>query len=660
MEKTTGDAKTSETLAEDCVIEYISFKARTAIIRRERDGALLQATLHDEHKIYDCEFSRGDILEFLGEESGALVKATITGTREIQGVLFSAASQPVTVHFHNLNGQLRPGLKSATSKGDILTANNIRFKRDSMLLFHRPGHIGAGDLHEEVQIDDLWFGPVRSAETETSSTSATITSAAITSSTSASSSAAQGDCHRPSGIATVSSLKLTSKPAWRLINLNSDIAFYNNGHVAYGILSRNQLVNGLLLKAGSRVFFYSDGQLCAGTLAEPTMINGIKATGRFRFRETGTLFSAELAGEQMIDGINCTGQVKLYDNGRLYASTIVGKQRLGEFLCEGHFTLLSNGLPDQFYLAESYPERGNQYNKGWIIRFGRGGFSAQMPGQWKDESFDLVSPDWDFKQHYQPIAAICTNKTCACHKYDAVSSFDYRNEMGSYLDKGRALTERQFYAEAAKVQAKALTLLLRYQPKYGGELLASLCRDIATRLVHENHLDEALVMLEKAESYRQEFGSDRRYYKSEECLIAFRKCQIYLKQKDFARLEPLLRTVIEFCELDPSDHGSSSLPAHEYNEAVKMLGDCYAEREQFELAEQHYHKAIPPNSSERASLDVFRAYHVLLLRMNQQEKAAELLAQIERIEKQPRGWRCGQGYLTEEVNLNWEPTLSLE
>lgn len=636
MENTIDDTNTSETLREERRIEYIPFKAGTEIVRRQRDGALLQATLHNEHKIYNCEFGAGDILEFSGDERGALVKATITGKREIQGVLLNTASQPVTLHFHYLKDQLRPGLKSATVNGDTLTANNIAFRRNSVLFFHRPGHIGAGDLDREVLIDNLWFGPQQAQPTTTISSE-------------------EAGIKRLSGISTVSSLKLHSGP---IVTLNNDIGFYTNGRVAYGTLSRNQVVNGLLLKAGSRVFFYSNGQLCAGRLAEPTTINGFKITGHFRFRETGTLFSAELACEQIIDGVKCTGQVRLYDDGKLYGSTLVGKQTLGEFLCEGHFILRSDGKPCQFYLAKAYPEKGYPYKEGWLIR--SNGYSARRPGAWKNESFDLVNPEWDFKGYYQPIAATCKDQTCTCRAYDPIDWFRFRNEIQAYLDKSRLLMERQRLDEATKLQETALALSLRYRRNYSGELLPTICRDMATRLVIENQLDAALAMLDKAESYRQEFGSDRRYYKSEECLIAFRKCQIYLQQKDFSRLEPLLQSVIKFCENDPSDHGSSSLPPHEQNTAIKMLGDCYAERNQFELAEKHYNNAISKGRSELSSLDVFRAYHVLLIKMEQHEKAAELAHRIEQIGNAPRGWLCGQAYATEQRHLQWEPTLNLD
>ncbi|MFN8554511.1 MAG: hypothetical protein U0103_23830 [Candidatus Obscuribacterales bacterium] len=639
MEKTTGDMKSSETLSEDCHIEYIPFKAGTEIVRLQNDGALLQATLHDKHRIYNCEFGAGDTLEFSGEERGALVKATITGKREIQGVLLSAESQPVTLHFHYLNDQLRPGVMSATINGEPLAANNIAFRQDSVLMFHRPGHIGAGDLYGEVLIDNLWFGPKQAQPTTTTS-------------------AEQAELKHPSGVSVVISMKLTSQPAWPTVDLNKDIGFYTNGHVAYGTLSRNQIVNGLLLKAGSRVFFYSNSQLCAGTLAEPTTISGIKVTGRFRFRERGTLLSAELACEQVIDGIKCTGQVKLYDDGKLYGSTLVGKQALGEFLCEGHFTLRSDGNPCQFYLAKAYPERGSPYKEGWLIR--PNGYSARRPGDWKDESFDLVNPEWDFERHYQPIAAVCKDNTCNCRAYDPIDWFRFRNEIQHYLDKAGLLMGRQRLDEARILQETALAYSLKYRQNYSGELLPTICRDMATRLVLENQLDAALAMLDKAESYRQQFGSDRRYYKSEECLIAFRKCQIYLQQKDFSKLEPLLQSVIKFCENDPSDHGSSSLPQHEQNIAIKMLGDCYAEKEQFELAEKHYNNAISKGRSELSSLDVFRAYHTLLVRMEQHEKAAELANRIEQIGNAPRGWLCGQAYANELQNLHWEPTLNLD
>lgn len=614
------------------------------------DETRYSETLTEDRRVEGIYFRAGSILKYSGTGNGTLVQATITGKIDIQGVSLSAENHPITLEFEKVRDQLHPGLKSATSHGAALTANNIAFKQETPLLFYRTGHIGKGDLLQDVEINDIWFGPRRIPTQPAGTTTETATE--------------KVEPRRPSRIATIISLKLTSKSASPAVELNHDIAFYPDGRVAYGTLSRRQIVNGMLLEAGSLIFFYSNGQLFGGTLAEQTSINGITCSGKIRLRENGSLLSGELVSEQMIDGIKCTGQFKLYDNGKLFGSTLLGKQKLGEFLCEGHFTLYSDGSPNQVYLADNYPERGAPYKAGWLLRLnpnGHSGLSERPPGSWQQESFDLVSPDdSDFNRYYQPLAAACTNQKCECHQYDPVDSYKFNHEIRGYRLKGCAFMNRQLYAEAELVQTKALNAAIKYQHLYGGDHLAELCRDIARRLTEEGRLEDALNMINKADAYWQEFGKQRRDYQVEQCRIAFQKCQIYYQQKDYSILEPLLKTLINNAKTDTNIDRSNWLENNDYSEAEKMLGDCYVEQGNFEKAETHYNKAISINSSDRSSIEVFRSYHGLLLKMNNLERAAEYAAQIKRVEQEPSGWMCGSGYLQEAAWLEWQPTLNLD
>ncbi len=642
---------------------------------RQNDGALLEAALQEESIVSGCKFGARTVLTFAGNGEGELIKASIIGKHDIQGVTLSAGKQSIEVEFGKFQNQLHPTMRSATAHCAALKANEISFKPDSPVLFYQPGHIGAGDLSQEICIDGIWFGPAvrqahpslkatEAANTSTESSSAEYTSSAASSTaTPAAATPEARENPRPANIAEVS-LKQKMKPAYPDITLNRDIGFYTTGQVAYGTLSRQQTIDGLTLSAWSCAYFYPSGRLFGGTLAEETPIDGIKCRGMFRLSENGKLLTGLLTEEHVFDGIRCTGEFRLYDNGKILGSTLVGEQMLGSLLCVGHFTLDTDGSPKKIYMGETDVKRGHPYNEGWLLRLSGDryrGYSSRPPGYWKKESFNFLKADGDdFRIYYYTQAVICSNNSCECHSYGKIESYNFYSELRNYQRKGWALMNQKRYAEAEVVQTKVLDMAIRYQRLFGGEMLAELCCDAAKRLMSQNHLNDAAIMIERAESYWQQYGKDRRYYQVRQCRIIFQKCQIFSQLNNFGELEPLVRTIITMCETD-TENRLNSLGDYDYSEAEKMLGDCLAERGEFTEAETHYEKSLSLIRDTHNAINTLRAYHALLVKTNQMERASLLASRIEDIERTPvRIHLCGNGYAQEAAWLAWKPNLKLD
>jgi len=626
--------KLSEVLANDRILEDHQFKAGTKITTRN-DGALIEAKLKEETTLGGSKYGAGTQLTFSGNSQGELVKAVIVGEHDIQGVRLNAGNRPITLEFVKSRQQLRPSLKSATSSGAPLVANDVPFKQDTPLLFYRPGHLGAGNLQHEVLVDGLWFGPRPQQAQPVEAESITEAGMAVR-------------------------VSMTFPPP--AIERDYDIGFYTTGRVAYGTLSRRQHINGFHIEAHCPVFLYANGQLFGGTLVEETVIDGIPCSGAFRLEQNGKLLAGVFANEQSFDGIRCVGQFKLYADGKLLGGTLASKQAIGPVTCEGHFSLHPNGMPNRIYLGTTDEELGHPYNEGWLLRLSAQGhvlgYQASSPGYWRKESIDFVGAGFsDFFSYYDKLAAVCENAQCRCHRYDAMQPYTFSSEIRGYMQKGWALMNKNLFAEAEAVQTRALELAIKYRHTFGGDQLTELCMDIARRLVSEGRLDDALAMLEQAHDYWQEYGKGRRNNKVQQCAIDFRKSQIYWQQKDFSKLESVLTPLVAFCH---SAERHDSLQYYDFCAAEKMLGDCFVERGDLALAEVHYKEALSVNPYEYLCVDVMRAYQALLLRMEQSGRAADMAARIKNIEQQPRmGNFCGMGQMQEQSWLSWQPTLDL-
>ncbi len=645
----TPDGETAlQVLSKAVTLEGIQFNAGTRIEISGKDSALIEAILHEPVAINGTRFAAGTRLAFSGTREGQIVTAVITLEHDIQGVRLSASGSPITLEFAKARQQIRPGLKTARSKGAALVADGMPFKQDTPLVFYRAGHIGSGCLDREVMIGGLWFGARLQPR-------------------------ANGGDAEPSGgnnegeygnTPIVSAYIIEHGPGTAAAERDYDICFYPNGQVAYGILSRRQRVQDLDLEANGPIFFYPNGKIFGGTLTGKAVIDGIICRGAFQLQGNGKLSAGFLAGEQIIDGIKCSGEFSLYADGKLRGATLVGMQVLGPVTCVGHFTLHPNGMPDQVYLGREHKELGAPFHDGWLLRFGREGnrrgHSSRPPGYWKEESMAYVGAGFrDFFPYFHKQAVVCDNERCPCHRFDPIESSNFTSEIHGYQRKGWALMNRRQHAEAEAVQSKALALAEQYVHTFGGYHLMELCRDIARRLDQEGKYDEALTMLDRAFDYWEEYGKQFRHYRIEQCRIDFHRVNLYCKQGKYSRAESVLISLIPFCEADSSHQ--NSLQYYELSQAQKLFGDCYAAHGELVQAEERYKKALAVNPHEQNCLDVFEAYHALLDRMGETVAAADLYARIQKIKAQPmKGHICGQGAVQEQMWLSWQPTLDLD
>jgi len=115
------------------------------------------------------------------------------------------------------------------------------------------------------------------------------------------------------------------------------IYFHENGNVRHGKFAKDELVNGVTYQAGTEINFYNNGSVKSGMLASNITINGktFKPGGKqIVFHENGNIEFGVLFKEENIQGVNygAGSEVGFYKNGQvdtviLAASTIIQGMR---------------------------------------------------------------------------------------------------------------------------------------------------------------------------------------------------------------------------------------------------------------------------------------------------------------------------------------------